>query len=74
MEVNKGHTNKYAKVDEGKPKRPQPYTLYYKELRNFKSGRNSILQGRAHQLVIQYQKVSLEGIYSSNNQTKLVIF
>jgi hypothetical protein len=38
----------------------------YQQLRSAKSGRNSLPQGRAHQLVIQHQVVSHEIIHASN--------
>ena len=49
-------SNKHAKVGRQNPKRNKPYTKIYRQQRTSESGRNS-LQGRAHQLVIQYQMI-----------------
>lgn len=53
-ELNKdnNNNNNNKKVDEGKPMRPQRYTKNHRQLRNCESGRNSLLWGRAHRLVI----------------------
>ena len=64
--LNKDNTNTYAKVDKEEPKRPQPYTQNYSQLRNVESRRHSIPQGKVSQLVIQYQMASPENIYPSN--------
>ena len=55
-ELNK--SNRHAKVDRWKTTQPQPYTKNYRQLRNVESGRHSLPEERAHQLVIQYQMVS----------------
>ena len=49
-------------------RRPWSHSLYkeLKTLRNAESGRNSLPQGRAHQLVIQDQEVHPKDIHSSN--------
>lgn len=39
---------------------PQPYTKNYRQLRNTESGRNSLPQGKAHQLVMYYQMSALK--------------
>ena len=62
MWLNKD-SNRHANVDRGNPMRPQPYTRNY---RDAESGRNHPPQGRAHQLVIQYQMVSPENIHQGN--------
>lgn len=54
-DLNKDNTIRYAKEDKGKPSRIQPYTNKYKQLRNAEIRRNSLLQGRTQELVIQYQ-------------------
>ena len=56
-ELNQGNNNRLAEGDKGKTRRP---TLHkdYRQLRNEERGRNSLPQGRAHQLVIQYPIVS----------------
>lgn len=47
--------NRHAKEDRGKTTRSQPYTKIYMQLRNAaESQRNSLSQGRAPYLVIQY--------------------
>jgi hypothetical protein len=58
-ELNKDDI-RHAKVDVGEPRRPQPSTYNYRQLRKAESRRNSLLQGRIYQLFIQYQTVSLE--------------
>ena len=62
----KDNNNRHAKVEEEVPMRLQPYTKNYRPLRDAESGRNSLPQGRAHQLVIQYQMVSLENRHTHN--------
>ena len=55
--------------------RPQPYPKYYRQLRKSGSKRNSLPQGRAHQLIIQHQIVIPENIHRNNIiQTKQLIF
>jgi hypothetical protein len=55
--------------------RPQPYTNNYRQLRSAESGRESLPKGGAHQLVVQYQMVSLKNIHTRNTiQAGLVIF
>ena len=41
-------------------------TKNYRQLRNVESGRNSLLQGRAHQLDSPYQLIIPESTYTSN--------
>lgn len=50
----------------GELARLQAYTKNYKQLRNAEGGRNSLLQGRAHHLIIQYQMANSENISASN--------
>lgn len=57
--LDKNHTNKHANMGPGKPTKGLN-TQNYKQLRNSESGRNHLPQGRAHQLIIQYQMVSPE--------------
>lgn len=62
-------------MDQGKPTWPQPYTKNDRQLRDSESGSSSLLQGIAHQLVVQFQKLSHENVYTSNIiQTRQVIF
>lgn len=56
-ELNKGNS-RHARVNQGKPKRPQAYTKSSRGLRKVPNGKKSLLQGRAHQLVVRYQVVS----------------
>lgn len=44
----------------------QLYTQNCRQLGNAEVGRNSLLQGKAHHLLAQYQMVSLENIYTLN--------
>lgn len=60
-------------MDGGKPRRPQAYTKNDRHLRNVDGRRSSLLQGRTHQLVIQYAVVSREST-SDVTQTGKVIF
>lgn len=46
--------------------RPQLYTKNYMPLRNTNSGRNSLLHGRIHQLVTQYEMIRPENIHRNN--------
>lgn len=48
---------------------PKPYTNRYGQLKILK-GRDNLLQGRAHQLIIQWQMVILENKDTSNKQTE----
>ena len=51
------------------------YMKNYRLLKNPESRRNSLLQGRAHQLVIQYQIVSTENKHPSDAvQTEQFVF
>lgn len=45
----------HAKGDLAKPVRTQPHRKNYKQLCNAEVGRNSLPQGKAHHLVVQYQ-------------------
>ena len=49
------NTNKHGKLERRKTRRPQCGTDNYRQLRNAEHGRNSLPQGGAYQLVIQYQ-------------------
>lgn len=52
----------------------QPYTKDYSSLGNAESGRNRP-QGRAHQLVSQYQTVTPEDMHTSDTiQTEQIAF
>lgn len=53
---------------------PQLYTKSYKQLRDAERGRDRLLQGGAHQLVMQYQMASPENMLTINIiQTEKVI-
>lgn len=53
-------TNRHASMEGRMFRRPQHYTRNYRQLRNADSERNGLSQGREHQLVVQYQVVSLK--------------
>lgn len=57
-ELNKDDSSRHTKVDNEKFRRPQPYAKNYRQVRETKSERDGLLQGRK-QLVIQYQVVRL---------------
>jgi hypothetical protein len=48
---------------------PKENSKNYRQLRNAESRRNSLPQGRAHELVVQYQMVSLR--FQTNVQVTL---
>lgn len=76
-ELNKNNSNRGANMSEGKTTGPESNTENYKQIRNTEIGRNSLCQGIALQLVIQYQMVSPEKIHTSNiiqTQTEEVLF
>lgn len=70
-ELDKGDTIEHAKLD-----RPAfSPTKNYRQLRDAESRRNSLTQGRAHALGIQYQMVGPENVHTSNIiQTEQAIF
>lgn len=51
-------------MDEEKFRRLQSYTKKYRQLVYVENGRNSIPQGKAHQLIVQCQKVSPKNIHT----------
>jgi len=53
-------------MDEEKSRRPQPYRKNYRQLRRAGSRRDGLPQGRAHQMVVLCQTVSLENTRTSN--------
>lgn len=59
-EFSKDNIHIHAKVDGESPRdlRPQPYVKNCGQLRNAESQRHALPQGRAHHLVIPYQKLS----------------
>lgn len=65
-ELNKNKSNRHANVDEGKPRRFQPYMKNNRQLKNMGNGRNSHPQGITCELVNQYQTISPENIHRSN--------
>lgn len=65
-ELNKDNTNKHAKLDGRKPRRPQFYTKSYIQLRKAGSRSGDLPQERAYQLAFQYQMVRPENIHTSN--------
>lgn len=67
QELDKDGTDGQMDMPEqmGKPMTPQPYTKDCRQLRKAES-RRSFPQGRAQQLVTQYQIVSQENIHISN--------
>lgn len=72
-EPNKDDTDKSVRMDGGKLGGPQSHTKFYRQLRHAESGRNSLAQGRAHRLAVQYQAVSPENIHmGSIKQTEQV--
>jgi hypothetical protein len=62
MSREKDDTSEHTNVDGEKFMRFQLYTKNYRQIQSAESGRNSLSQGRVHQLVIQYQMVSPENI------------
>lgn len=73
-EMNKGNSNRDAKLGRGKPMRSQ-CMWNIMALREAKSGRNSLAWGRVHWLAVQSQMLSPEDIHTSNTiQTVLVIY
>ena len=66
--MNVYHNSTQANIDVVRGGVPQasPYTENYGQLRHAESGRNSLPQGRARQLVIPYQMVSPENIHARN--------
>jgi hypothetical protein len=46
--------------------RPQAYTKDYRQLGKAGSGRGGLIQGRAHQSVVQCRMVSPESMHASN--------
>lgn len=55
--------------------RTQPYTRNYRKQRDAESKRNSLLQGKAQQLIIQYPVGSPENVHTRNIvRTEQVIF
>lgn len=65
-ELNKDNTNKHAKLDGRKPRRPQFYTKSSVQVRKAGSRSSDLPQGRACQLAFQYQVVRPENIHTSN--------
>lgn len=65
-ELNKDNTNKHARLDGRKPRRPQFYTKSYIQLRKAGSGSGDLPQGSAYQLAFQYHMVRPENIHTSN--------
>lgn len=53
-------------MDEEKFRRLQSYTKKCRQLVYAENGRNSIPQGKAHQLIVQCQKVSPKNIHTDN--------
>lgn len=47
---------------------PQPYSKNYRQQRDAENQRNSLIQGRVHQLVVHYQMVNLE-----NTHTQVIV-
>lgn len=63
-------TSRHPNMEVGEPRRPQPQTENYRQLRNVASGRKRLPQGEAQQLVIPYQMVSPVGSVYSQTVTE----
>lgn len=62
--LHKDGTNKEVTVGRGKLMKASKPTQNLQPLRNIESGRKSLCQERVHQLVILYQMVSSENIFT----------
>lgn len=62
------------KCVEKKMTKPQPYPKNYKQIRNAKSKRNNLLQGKEQSLVVYYQTWSPENIHIRSIWTEYIIY
>lgn len=74
-ELIKNNRNACAKVRGGRTRGLNAIQKYYRQLKNWQSGRNNLPWRRTHHLVIHYKTVSPENMQSSNNiQTEKIIY
>lgn len=74
-ELHKHDINKNAKMGGKILKRPLPYAKSYRQLSKALSLRGGPTQERAHGLVVHWQILSSENIYSSNIiRTQQIVF
>lgn len=52
--------DQHAKLDKEQSLMPQPYTKNYRQLRKAGNRRDGLPKGRTHQLVVQYQMITLK--------------
>lgn len=56
-------TKEYTKVDSLKKEPPRPQIHTYRQLRKTGNRRDCLLQGRAHQLFVQFQMLNPKNTY-----------